>query len=117
MYLKKYNETEIEDRHECVHYAILPKGLVGHVSAGVVDIRPGGKSLSDPHTEWRQVFFFLEGTGRLVLTDPEGNVTEHRIEADTVVDIPYDTGHTVYADPDVRMRYLYVNDYSKPVKP
>ena len=116
MYLKKFCETEREDRPECVWHYVLPKGVVGELSAGVVDIQPGGESLSEAHTEWRQVFFFLEGTGKLVLTDPEGNVTEHRIERDTVAEIPYDTGHTVIADADTRVRYLYVNDYSKPIE-
>ena len=117
MYLKKYSETEKEDRPECVCYHILPENLIGNLGAGVVDIQPGGESLSDPHTEWRQVFFFLEGTGKLVLTDSEGKTTELRVEAETVAEIPYDTGHVVTADPGVRVRYLYVNDFSKPVKP
>ena len=116
MYLAKFYETETEDRPECVCHFLLPRGEVANLSAGVVDIQPGGTSYSTAHTEWRQVFFFLEGTGTLVLTGPDGKVTEHRVQADMVAEIPYDTDHKVVADPGVRMRYLYVNDYSQPVK-
>ena len=116
MYLKQYQETALEVRPSCVNYDVLPKGIVGKLAAGLVNIQPGGTSYSDPHTEWRQVFFILSGSGKLLLSDPKGVTSEVRILADTVVEIPYDTTHTVIADPGVAMRYLYVNDYSKPVK-
>ena len=116
MRLKKFRETAKEIRPRCVHFDILPKGAIGRISSGIVDVPPGGVSLSDPHTQWRQVFFFLSGSGKLVLTAPDGKTSEHRIQKDVVAEIPYDTRHAVYADPDVPVTYLYVNDYSQLVK-
>lgn len=115
MYLTKFYETEKEDRPECVCHYILPKDKVGRLGGGIVDIQPGGTSYSKAHTEWRQIFFILEGTGTLVLTGPEGKVTERRVQADMVAEIPFNSDHKVVADKGVRMRYLYINDFSQPL--
>ncbi len=115
MHLKKFRETAKEVRPRCVHFDVLPKGAVGRISSGIVDVPAGGASLSDPHTQWRQVFFFIAGAGKLVLTAPDGKMSEIRIEKDMVAEIPYDTRHAVYADAGSPVTYLYVNDYSQPV--
>jgi len=112
MYMKNFYETEKEVRPECACYFLLPKGEVGRISAGIVDIEPGGTSYSEAHTEWRQVFLIIEGTGTLIV-DGEDDV---RVGPDTVAEIPYDADHKVVADPGVKVRYLFVNDYSQPIE-
>ena len=111
MYVREFYETEKDVRPECICYFILPKGVAGQLSAGIVDIQPGGTSYSEAHTEWRQVFFVIEGTGTLVI----GGERKIRVGPDTVAEIPYDADHKLIADPGVKVRYLFVNDYSQPV--
>ena len=112
MYVKDFYQTEKDVRPECVCYFILPKGAVGRISAGIVDIQPGGVSLSEAHTGWRQVFFVIEGTGTLVINGRE----KVRVGPNTVAEIPFDADHKVIADPGVKVRYLFVNDYSQPIE-
>ena len=116
MHLKNFRLDPPEVRPQCVHFDVLPRDTVGRISAGIVDVRPGGTSFSDPHTLWRQVFFFLSGSGKLVLTAPDGKTSELPVEKDTVAEIPFDTRHAIVADPGVPVTYLYVNDYSQPVR-
>jgi len=85
---------------------------VGRISAGIVDIEPGGTSHSEAHTEWRQVFLIIEGTGTLIVDGAE----EVRVGPNTVAEIPYDADHKHTADPGVKVRYLFVNDYSQPIE-
>jgi len=112
MYVKGFYETEKDQRPECVCHFILPKGEVGRISGGIVDIEPGGTSYSEAHTDWRQVFFVIEGTGTLVIDDED----EYRLGPNTTAEIPYDADHKVIADPGVKLRYLFINDYSQPVE-
>ena len=113
MYVAKFNQTEVEERPECKCYHILPKEIIANLEAGVVITDPGGVSLSEAHTEWRQVFFMLEGRGTLILNQEE----EIRVEPNMVIEIPYNKVHKIKADEGVSIRYLYVNDYSKPLRP
>jgi len=113
VYVKDFYETEKDVRPECVCHFILPKGEVGRISAGIVDIEPGGTSYSEAHTEWRQVFFIIEGTGTLIIDGTE----QVRVGPNTVAEIPYNADHKLVADPGVKVRYLFVNDYSQPVEP
>lgn len=113
MYVAKFYQTEVEERPECKCYHILPQGIIANLEAGVVITEPGGVSLSKAHTQWRQVFFILEGRGTLILNQEE----EIRVQANMVVEIPYNKEHKIKADEGVPIRYLYVNDYAKPVRP
>jgi len=111
MYLKKYHEGKAEVRPECICYFILPAGKIGNLSAGVVEIEPGGRSFSCPHTAWRQVFFILDGKGYIQFDAKK----RYPVKKDMVVEIPYDTEHKVVASKSGPLRYLFVNDYSQPV--
>ena len=112
MYVKDFYETEKDVRPECVCHFLLPKGEAGRISAGIVDIEPGGTSYSEAHREWRQVFLVIEGTGTLVVEGEE----DVRVAANTAAEIPYGADHKLVADPGVKVRYLFVNDYSQPVE-
>ncbi len=111
MFVGKFYEGEKDVRRECICHYVLPAGKVGNLSAGIVDIGPGGSSFSCAHTAWRQVFFIIEGKGKLVLDAKD----ECPVEANMVLEIPYNCEHKVVAHESGRLRYLYVNDYSRPV--
>ena len=111
MFIKSFYDGEKEVRPECVCHFVLPAGKIGHISSGVVDIDPGGRSFSCAHTAWRQVFFILEGKGKIVLDAKD----EMPVEKDMVVEIPYDCEHKVVADESGPLRYLFINDYGRPV--
>lgn len=110
MYLKKFHDGQAEVRPECICYFILPAGKIGNLSAGVVEIEPGGRSSSCPHTAWRQVFFILDGKGYIQFDAKQ----RYPVRKDMVVEIPYDTEHKVVASRSGPLRYLFVNDYSRP---
>lgn len=107
-YKKRFKEAEKEDRESSVCWFILPKGTVSNLSAGWVEVAPGGKNVSKGHTEWRQVFFFLEGKGKLILNGKE----EIEVESPMVVEIPYNSDHDAHASTDGPLKYLFANDYS-----
>ena len=111
MFLRKFKDAKAEVRPECICYYCFPEGQIGRLSGGVVEIEPGGVSVSCAHTAWRQVFFILEGKGWLALDGKR----RCRVEKDMVVEIPYDVEHKVTASKSGPLRYLYVNDYSQPV--
>ncbi|MBM4049187.1 MAG: cupin domain-containing protein [Planctomycetes bacterium] len=111
MFIRGFKDAKLDVRPECVCYYCLPEGTIGRLSAGVVEIEPGGSSLSCAHTAWRQVFFILDGEGWLVLDGKKRG----RVRKDMVVEIPYDVEHKVVASKSGPLRYLYVNDYSQPV--
>ena len=111
MFLRGFRDGKVDVRPECVCYYCLPEGMIGRLSAGVVEIEPGGTSHSCAHMAWRQVFFILDGKGWLVLNAKKRT----RVEKDMVVEIPYDAEHKVVASKSGPLRYLYVNDYSQPV--
>lgn len=111
MFLRKFKDAKADVRPECICYYCLPEGKVGRLSAGMVEVEPGGASHSCAHTVWRQVFFIIEGKGWLVLDAKK----RYPIEKDMVVEIPYDTEHKVIASKSGPLRYIYVNDYSQPV--
>ena len=106
-FTSKFKESEKEDRDTSKCWFILPKGVVGNLSAGWVEVEPGGANVSHGHTEWRQVFFFVEGEGKLVL---EG-AGEIEVKSPMVVEIPYDVRHDAVASEKGPLKYLYVNDY------
>lgn len=107
-YIKRFKETENENRESSICWFILPKGIVSQISGGWVEVEPGGKNVSKGHTEWKQIFFFLEGTGKLIFDGKE----EIEVESPMVVEIPYDCEHIAVASEDAPLKYLYVNDYS-----
>jgi quercetin dioxygenase-like cupin family protein len=111
MFLQRFKDGKADVRPECLCYYCLPEGTIGRLSGGVVEIEPGGRSLSCAHTAWRQVFFIIEGKGWLVLDGKK----RYAVEKDMVVEIPYDVEHKVVASRSGPLRYLYVNDYSQPV--
>jgi len=111
MFLRKFRDGKADVRPECICYYCLPEGMIGRLSAGVVEIEPGGRSHSCAHAAWRQVFFILDGKGWLVLDAKK----RYPVEKDMVVEIPYDAEHKVVASKSGPLRYLYVNDYSRPV--
>jgi len=104
---RSFKESEKEDREGSVCWFALPKGVVGNLSAGWVEVEPGGANVSLGHTEWRQVFFFVEGEGKLVL---EG-MGEVEVKSPMVVEIPYDVRHDAVASDKGPLKYPYVNDY------
>ena len=107
-YTKKFKDAKRDDREGSVCWYVLPEGIVSRIEAGWVEVPPGGKNVSKGHTEWRQVFFILEGKGKIVLDGSE----EIDVEAPMVMEIPYDRDHDAVASHDVPLKYLYVNDYS-----
>ncbi len=107
-YVKKFKESEKEDRESSVCWFILPKGIVSQLDAGWVEVAPGGKNVSYGHTEWRQVFFFMEGKGKLILDQKE----EIEIESPMVVEIPFNRQHDAVASQEGPLKYLFVNDHS-----
>ena len=111
MFIRSFNKGELEKRAQCVCRFILPAGEIGHASAGVVDVEPGGISWSCKHTAWRQIFFILQGRGTITFDGKD----KHRIRENMVVEIPYDAEHKVVASKSGPLRYLYVNDYGRPV--
>ena len=111
MFIQKAHASEKDVRPECVCYYCLPAGKVGRLAAGLLEIEPGGRSYSCRHTAWRQVYFIIEGSGKLVIDGEE----EYDVEANMIVEIPYDAEHKLTADESGPMRYLYFNDYSRPV--
>lgn len=111
MFTAKFYEAEKDVRPECVCHYCLPAGRIGRLGAGVVDVQPGGRAFSCRHTAWRQVYFILDGKGRIVIDGAD----EYPVEKDMVVEIPYDAEHKLVADESGPLRYLYVNDYSHPV--
>lgn len=108
VFTKKFIESEKEEREGSVCWFTLPKGVIGNISAGWVEVEPGGTNVSEGHTEWRQVFFFVEGEGKLLL---EG-MGEIEINSPMVVEIPYDVRHDAVASEKGPLKYLYVNNYS-----
>lgn len=111
MLLQKFSDGECEIRPGSKCYFVLPPGEIGRLSAGLVEVSPGGTNDSCAHTAWRQVFFIIEGTGTLILDDEE----VFPIEADMVCEIPYNAEHRVVASSAGPLRYIYINDYSHPV--
>ncbi len=111
MLLQKFSDTKCEIRPTSKCHFVLPPGAIGRMSAGVVEVEPGGTNESCAHTVWRQVFFILEGEGTLIIDGEKS----YPIEANMVCEIPYDAEHSVVASSAGPLRYLYVNDYSQPV--
>ena len=111
MYVKNFFETQFENRDECVCWFILPKGEIGRLSAGCVVVQPGGSFTSFGHTEWRQVYFVVEGTGTLQIDGKK----KLRVKPNMVFEIPYDAVHKISADLDGPVKYIYINDDSRPV--
>ena len=112
MYLTNFFKTEFENRPECVCWFILPKGKIGNLSAGQVTVQPGGSFLSKAHTEWRQVYFVIEGRGTLIIDGKH----EYPVGPNTVAEIPYNADHEIRATHDGPLRYIYINDSSQPVQ-
>lgn len=110
MFLHKFSDGECEIRTDGRCYFVLPAGEIGRMSAGVVEVRPGGANDSCAHTAWRQVFFILEGKGTLIIDGDKS----YPIESGMVCEIPFDAEHRVVASGAGPVRYLYVNDYSQP---
>lgn len=113
-YVKKFKETKMESRESSTCWFILPTDILAdaNLSAGWVEVEPGGKNVSYGHTEWRQVFFFMEGNGKLVLGEGTENEEEIPVESPMTVEIPYNRVHTAIATEETPLKYLYVNDYS-----
>ena len=111
MFIQKVYESEKDPRPESVCYYCLPAGKIGRLSAGVVDVDAGGRSFSCRHAAWRQVYFIIEGKGKLLIDGKH----EYDVEENMIVEIPYDAEHKLTADESAPLRYLYLNDYSRPI--
>lgn len=111
MLIQKFSDAECDMRPTSRCHFVLPPGNIGRLSAGVVEVKPGGTNESCEHTVWRQVFFILEGKGELIIN----RRARYAIEANMVCEIPYAAEHSVVASEAGPLRYLYVNDYSQPV--
>ena len=72
----------------------------------IVVLEPGESPPLHRHDDTEQIFFVLEGEGRLRVGD---EVREFRVEAGDVVRIPPSTLHTVEAVGPQSMRYLAVD--------
>ncbi len=108
LYLSRWMDGEKSEQEACTRYTILPVGIVHNLSAGLVDIPPGGNNDSRPHFNKRQVYFVLEGEGTFFLEDKEAA----KIEAGIVVEVPVGVRHVMKADRGSRVRYIYVEDNS-----
>lgn len=107
-YKRKFKETERDNRESSVCWFILPKSIISNLSAGWVEVASGGKNVSKGHTDWRQVFLFMEGKGKVILNGKE----EVAVESPMVLEIPYNCTHDVYASAGNSLKYIFVNDYS-----
>ena len=111
MLIQKFSDAECDMRPASKCHFVLSPGTIGRLSAGVVEVEPGGTNESCEHIVWRQVFFILEGEGELIIN----RQARYPIESNMVCEIPYAAEHTVVASKAGPLRYLYVNDYSQPV--
>jgi len=108
LFLSRWMEGEKSEQEACIRYTILPTGEVHNLSAGLVDIPPGGYNDSRPHFDKRQVYFVLEGEGTFFLDGKEAA----KVEAGMVVEVPVGVRHVMKADRGSRVRYIYVEDHS-----
>ena len=111
MLLHGFSDAGCETRPGSLCYFVLPPGQIGRLSAGLVEVSPGGFNDSCAHTAWRQVFFVIEGKGTMIIDGDKS----FPIEANMVCEIPYNAEHRVVASSSGPLRYIYVNDYSRPV--
>lgn len=108
LYISRWMDGEKSEHDACTRYTILPAGIVHNLSAGLVDIPPGGYNDSRPHFDKRQVYFVLDGEGTFFLDGKEAA----KVEAGMVVEVPVGVRHVMKADRGSRVRYIYVADHS-----
>jgi len=108
IYVSRWMEGEKSEQKACTRYVILPPKIAHNLSAGLVDIPPGGFNDSRPHFDKRQVYFVMEGEGTFFIDGKEAA----KVEAGMVVEVPVGMRHMVKADQGSRVRYIYVEDNS-----
>lgn len=106
MFYQRFEEGKQDPHKECVRSELLPKDVAPHISAGLVDIPPGGHNDSNPHFDKTQIYFVLEGKGSFFLDGKKAL----DVEAECVVEVPVGVRHMMRADKGTRVRYIYIND-------
>jgi quercetin dioxygenase-like cupin family protein len=85
---------------------VLDRAQAATSEVFIVEMAPGEAPPRHRHDDMEQIFYVLEGQGRLEIGDP---VESHLISPGDVVRIPVSTWHTAYCLGDQPLRYLAVD--------
>ena len=110
-YTKKFGEGEPytqESGPDCKFSAILKKGEVGDMQAGLVCMK--GPTWNEPasHDKWHQFYILLKGKGIMKIGDEKFPVM-----APSIIKIPYNTLHAMEVEKGEYVEYIYVNQNIK----
>lgn len=72
----------------------------------IVVLEPGEAPPRHKHDDTEQIFYVLEGVGRLEVGTPP---TEHRVAPGDVVRIPVGAWHRIFCEGDKPLRYLAID--------
>ena len=111
MYCKKFKECETYEQEggpNIEYRSLLPKGTVADLGIGMITLEGPTSTATNKHTEWRQVYLVIKGTGTIIMGDKEIQVKEP-----TIIEIPYNTDHSVRLRRGQKMQYIYVNQFTK----
>ena len=95
-----------ESKGDVKYQTILPKGEMGQLSMGYVRLQGPAETMSNTHTEWRQAYIVISGSGTVIL---EGE--KYKVKAPSIVKIPPGTDHMVMVSSGEEMKYVYVNEF------
>ena len=103
MYVKRFRDTPSFLNFGNAYSMLLPRDETECTEAALVRIKKDGFTPSHAHPDEEQVYFILEGKGRLKLADKETQV-----EGGTVAYIPRNTEHEVTCTSEEDLVYVYV---------
>lgn len=95
-----------EKEGDIKYQTLLPKGELGTLGMGYVQMDGPAKSIYNEHTEWEQVYLVISGSGTIILND-----VEHHVKAPSIVKIPIGTKHGVRLAENEKLTYIYVNSF------
>jgi mannose-6-phosphate isomerase-like protein (cupin superfamily) len=95
-----------EKEGDIKYQMLLPKGELGKLGIGYVQMDGPARSIYNEHTEWEQVYLVLSGSGTIILDD-----VEQYVEAPCIVKIPVGTRHGVRLGRNDTLTYIYVNSF------
>ena len=103
MYTKRFEDTPSFVSFGNEYHMLLPRDETECTEAALVRIKRNSFTPSHAHPEEEQIYFILEGMGRLKVAGQEGEV-----KGGTVVFIPRNAEHEITCTSDEDLIYIYV---------
>lgn len=108
-YIRKFRDCDEYTQEcgpNCEFRALLPKGLIGDLGAGLVTMKGPTWNVMARHDGWQQVYLVLSGEGTMVI---DGR--KYPVSGPTVIQIPFNTDHAMELAEGQEMQYVYVNQF------